>query len=73
MIYLNWRLPEGMPAQSISMVIYNGQGMQLLTRSITSEVGIEEFNTTNWPSGLYIYQLLHDNKPIHNGKFEVLR
>jgi len=73
MIYLNWRLPEGMPAQSISMVIYNGQGMQLLTRSITSEVGIEEINTTNWPSGLYIYQLLHDNKPMHNGKFEVLR
>lgn len=73
MIYLNWRLPEGMPAQSISMVIYNGQGMQLLTRSITSEVGIEEINTTNWPGGLYVYQLLHDNKPIHNGKFEVLR
>ena len=73
MIYLNWRLPEGMPPQSTSVVIYNGQGVQLLTRSITSEVGIEEINTTNWPSGLYIYQLLHNHKPIHHGKFEVLR
>jgi hypothetical protein len=73
LIYVNWQLPEGMPPQSTSLIIYNGQGAQLLTRSITSEVGIEEINTANWPSGLYVYQLLHNNKPIHHGKFEVLR
>lgn len=70
--YLTWRLPEGLPASEIDLVIYNVQGLPVLSKAINDEVGIQEINTTNWSPGLYIFQLRHQDRLLHNGRFEII-
>lgn len=71
--YLTWRLPEEIAAENVVLSVYNAQGAVVRTTRLNGQVGIEEINLTNWPSGLYIYQLRHDEILLHSGKFEVLR
>jgi hypothetical protein len=72
-VYLNWRLPEEMNAENVRLLVYNSHGVQLHGERLTGQVGISEINISNWPSGLYIYQLQHDHIKLHSEKFEVLR
>jgi len=70
-VYLNWRLPEEIPAERVKFTIYNTQGVQLKADYLSGSVGIEEINTSNWASGLSIYQLRHEDILLHSEKFEV--
>ncbi len=72
-IYLNWRLPEEIIAENVQMLVYSSQGIQLHAERLNGPVGIIEINISNWPSGLYIYQLQHEQIKLHSEKFEVLR
>ena len=72
-VYLNWRLPEEMNAEQVRLLVYNTQGVQLRSENLNGQVGIQEINISNWASGLYIYQLRHEEILLHSEKFEVLR
>jgi len=72
-VYLNWRLPDEMIAENVQLLVYNAQGVQLHAEQLSGHVGIREINISNWPSGLYIYQLQHEQIKLHSAKFEVLR
>jgi len=72
-IYLNWKLPEGMNPEKVSLSVYNIQGKLVLTNTLNQEVGIHEINVSNYPTGIYLYQLQHEGKILHSEKFEVLR
>ncbi len=71
-VYLNWRLPEEIIAENVQLLVYNSQGIQLHAERLNGQVGIREINISNWPSGLYIFQLQHEQIKLHSGKFEVL-
>lgn len=73
MAYLNWRLPEGLPAHEVSIAVYNIHGQRLLVDFLNAEVGIREINTTNWSPGLYLFQLRHHERLIESIRFEVIR
>ena len=66
-------MPEEIAAENVVLSVYNALGAVVRTTRLNGQVGIEEINLTNWNSGLYIYQLRHDEILLHSGKFEVLR
>jgi len=72
-IYLNWQLPEGMNPEKVTLSVYNIQGKRVLTNSLNQEVGIQEIDVSNYPTGIYLYQLQHEGKLLHSEKFEVVR
>jgi len=72
-IYLNWKLPEGMNPEKVTLSVYNIQGKRVLTNSLSQEVGIQEIDVNNYPTGIYLYQLQHEGKLLHSEKFEVVR
>jgi len=72
-IYLNWKLPEGMNPEKVSLVVYNIQGRQMLSNFLNQQVGIQEINVSNFNTGLYLYQLRYEHILLHSEKFEVLR
>lgn len=72
-IYLNWKLPEGMNPEKVMLTVYNIQGKRVLTNSLNQEIGIQEINVSNYPTGIYLYQLQYEGILLHSEKFEVLR
>jgi len=66
-------LPEEIIAENVQLLVYNAQGVKLHAERLNGQVGISEINISNWPSGLYIYQLQHEQIKLHSEKFEVLR
>ena len=62
-----------MNAENVQLLVHNAQGVQVHTERLKGQVGISEINVSNWPSGLYIYQLHHEQIKLHSEKFEVLR
>jgi hypothetical protein len=72
-IYLNWKLLEGMNPEKVTLSVYNIQGKLVLTNTLNQEVGIQEINVSNYPTGIYLYQLQYEGILLHSEKFEVLR
>jgi hypothetical protein len=72
-IYLNWKLPEGMNPERVTLSVYNIQGKQLLSNTLNQQAGIQEINVSNFNTGLYLYQLRYEHILLHSEKFEVLR